>query len=430
MLLQILQDPWEHFFDLRYKHLNTWTKVGYAYTSHVARMLNFSMKIIHSPYWGWPDENGSYDGVIGQIQRGEVDIGGGGIFMQKGRLDVVDFASTTNIYNGKFVFLQPQLPEVQEIFSLPFDTMVWYTIIGTTAVITISLKMMHKLQATIQPNGIKEQPLTWSDACLDSLGIICQEGANGSPTYTSMRIVFLMMLFLSVFLYTSYSAIIVVLLQAPASPISTITDLMASPLKLCMQDLISNTRYVNETIDPDIKRLYREKLYNQPPAVAFTSPEIGISRVQKGLVAFHGDMSSGFKIISDTFEEHEKCRLRYVQMISTVMVTIPVTKGSQYEEHIRQKIIWLRESGLLDREDKVWVSQPPKCSKDDGQFVIIGLTEFFPVIQVFLYGVLFSIILLIIEFIVNKALPRILKQYRINQDTKISLGQKCKHQTQ
>ena len=60
------------------------------------------MKIVHAPYWGWPDENGSYDGVVGQIQLGEVDIGGGGIFMQKGRLDAVDFATTTNIYKYGF----------------------------------------------------------------------------------------------------------------------------------------------------------------------------------------------------------------------------------------------------------------------------------------------------------------------------------------
>ena len=86
-----------------------------------------------------------------------------------------------------------------------------------------------------------------------------------------------------------------------------------------------------------MRRLFQEKLYPQPPGVAFTSPEVGMERVKGGLVAFHGDMASGYKIISDTFQEHEKCRLRSVQMMTTVKITIPVAKKSPYAEHIRQK---------------------------------------------------------------------------------------------
>ena len=65
------------------------------------------------------------------------------------------------------------------------------------------------------------------------------------PTRNSMRIVFVLELLIAVSLFTSYSAIIVVLLQAPAPPITSLSDLMRSPLQLCMQDLVSNTRYVN-----------------------------------------------------------------------------------------------------------------------------------------------------------------------------------------
>ncbi|PSN44755.1 hypothetical protein C0J52_10731 [Blattella germanica] len=211
-------------------------------------------------------------------------------------------------------------------------------------------------------------------------GVGSADGRNPADTqgscFDSPRTVYLTLLVLSVSLYTVYSAIIVTLLQAPGPPIRTLTDLMASPLQLCMQDLISNTKYVNETIDPEVKRLFREKLYPQPPEVAFTTPEKGLAKVKEGLVAFHGDMASGFKINSDTFEESAKCRLRYVQMITSVKITIPVKKG----------MMWVREAGLLKREDLLWVSQAPKCSGDGPGFVVIGFAEVSPILEVFIYG--------------------------------------------
>jgi len=39
--LQVVGDPWEHFFDMRYKHLNTLSKNNYALMAYVSEMLNF-----------------------------------------------------------------------------------------------------------------------------------------------------------------------------------------------------------------------------------------------------------------------------------------------------------------------------------------------------------------------------------------------------
>ena len=64
----------------------------------------------------------------------------------------------------------------------------------------------------------------------------------------SSRIVFLSLLLLSLFLSTSYSAIIVSLLQTTSSAINSLRDLMDSPFTLSMTEVASNMNYVNVSL--------------------------------------------------------------------------------------------------------------------------------------------------------------------------------------
>jgi hypothetical protein len=58
--------------------------------------------------------------------------------------------------------------------------------------------------------------------------------------------------------------------------------------------------------------------------------------MRKGLYAFHGD-AEAYKVMSETYEEYEKCRLKDIKMISTPHLAFPVKKGTPYKEHIRQR---------------------------------------------------------------------------------------------
>ena len=93
---------------------------------------------------------------------------------------------------------------------------------------------------------------------------------------------------------------------------------------------------LQETTDPEIKELYFKHLFTQPYHKAFTTPAVGVDRMRRGLYAFHGD-ADAFRIISETYDEDAKCRLKYLRMMSTVQAALPVRKGSPYKEHIRQR---------------------------------------------------------------------------------------------
>jgi hypothetical protein len=70
-------------------------------------------------------------------------------------------------------------------------------------------------------------------------------GASEIPENPSSRIVFLFLLLLSVFLVTSYSAIIVSLLQTTSSAINSIPELMNGQFKLSMRNITYSITYVN-----------------------------------------------------------------------------------------------------------------------------------------------------------------------------------------
>jgi hypothetical protein len=99
---------------------------------------------------------------------------------------------------------------------------------------------------------------------------------------------------------------------------------------------VVNTTLLQDTTDPEIKKLFRNKLYRQPFREAFVSQEEGVERMRHGLYAFYGD-AGAYKIMSDRYEEDEKCRLKELTINPSNALAFPVKKGSPYREHITQK---------------------------------------------------------------------------------------------
>ena len=65
---------------------------------------------------------------------------------------------------------------------------------------------------------------------------------------------------------------------------------------------------------------------------------------------------------------------------------------------------WLREVGLLDREDKRWFYHKPKCESAGQNFVSVGIQEFYPALVVLAYGIMGSIGILVTEILFFKRL--------------------------
>lgn len=93
---------------------------------------------------------------------------------------------------------------------------------------------------------------------------------------------------------------------------------------------------LQETTDPEVTRVFKEKLFTQPFKEAFTTENVGMEKIRRGLYAYHG-LAESYKIVSDTYEDHEKCRFKEIQMLTSTLMSLSTKKGSPYTPHIKER---------------------------------------------------------------------------------------------
>lgn len=84
---------------------------------------------------------------------------------------------------------------------------------------------------------------SFSDAAMLIFGAVCQQGAYVIPYTISGRIIIIFSFVSLMFLYTSYSANIVALLQSSSTSIQTLDDLLNSRLRVGVDDTVFNRFY-------------------------------------------------------------------------------------------------------------------------------------------------------------------------------------------
>ncbi|XP_055685667.1 uncharacterized protein LOC129791532 [Lutzomyia longipalpis] len=140
-MMVITEDLEETFEDYvrgsRKKHLDSAHRFTYTIVTYVKDMFNFSMPTMHSKSWGYP-KNGTFDGMIGFLMRGEAELGGSPGYIREERARVVDFTVGIWITRPCFIFRHPfKEGLISDVFIIPFTKYVWISI-ATVGVIWIS----------------------------------------------------------------------------------------------------------------------------------------------------------------------------------------------------------------------------------------------------------------------------------------------------
>lgn len=159
------------------------------------------------------------------------------------RLEQVDFVAATAETGMKFIFKAPPLSYVTNVFMLPFDLHVWYCSYGIVALIFVVLYAIvlwewhdpsFKDKISDIPDIMRPKVL---DVVMAEVGYITQQGSDKEPRSFAGRIGTILTLLVLMFLYTSYSANIVALLQSTDENIRSLDDLLASRISLGVEDI-------------------------------------------------------------------------------------------------------------------------------------------------------------------------------------------------
>lgn len=139
------------------------------------------------------------------------------------------------------------------------------------------------------------------------------------------------------FIYTSYTANIVALLQSTTKTITTLQDLLQSKLELGVEDTPYARYYFPLSSEPVRKTLYQTKINvpNQP--TKFLNQSYGIERMRQGMYAFHFETGIGYNIVKRKFKEHEKCGLFEINYMEVIDPWFVIRKNSPYKEIMKVK---------------------------------------------------------------------------------------------
>ncbi|XP_055388086.1 ionotropic receptor 75a-like [Condylostylus longicornis] len=402
-------DTFKHLEDYRNRHIDTISKVCYFLTNYLSDFVNGTLEYKFVNSWGYKDENTSkWSGMIGDLTENRSDIGASALFYTPDRIKYIDYIAMPTPTRSKFVFRSPKLSFTENVYLLPFDRFVWYSLFGLMAVTSIVLLSVTWIERKIiiSDNQIENDSFVLRPSLLDVFivvfGASCQQGSAVAPMTFSARLVMMLTFITLMFLYTSYSANIVALLQSPSNRIKTLEDLLNSRLKLAADDTVFNHYYFRHATEETRKAIYEKKILNHDGTENFLPIADGIEKIRNGLFAFHFETGVGYKLLEELFLEDEKCGLQEIQYLQVVDPWYSIQKNSSYRKLFKIGMMRINEHGLQQRENFALYTRKPKCVSRGGNFITASLVDTKPTLLVLLWGYLIAFIILLIERILHK----------------------------
>uniref|UniRef100_A0A182KER7 Ionotropic glutamate receptor C-terminal domain-containing protein n=1 Tax=Anopheles christyi TaxID=43041 RepID=A0A182KER7_9DIPT len=384
-----------HLTDYQDKHIDTITKVNYILTNYLATYLSAGVNYSRVTTWGYYNTTtGLWDGMIGELVHDAADLGASPLFFTTDRVAVIEYLAMTTETRSKFIFRSPKLSYTDNVFVLPFDDKVWLCVIAvilsSSVLLLVTLwvewRIVNDEQEGYSPSDSSIMTANLRDTLLMMYGASCQQGSSVLPRSCSARTITMLTFTVLMFLYASYSANIVALLQSPSTKIQTLEDLLASRLKFGVHDTVFNRHYFTHATEPTRKALYEQKIRRPYGPDAFQGLEQGIDRIRHGLYAFHVEQGVGYKVISETYQEDEKCGLQEIQYLQVIDPYYAIQKNSSYKEMVKIGLFRLNEHGIQYRENAKLYTKKPSCSGGGGKFVPVSLVDVEPAVWIILWG--------------------------------------------
>ncbi|KAJ0177155.1 hypothetical protein K1T71_007164 [Dendrolimus kikuchii] len=377
------------------------SKSTYRHILPLYGFMNASKGLIYNNEWG-VFKNNSWTGMIGQIVRGEAEIGGTVTFVTQKRIGVIEYITCPSTSTVKFVFREPSLSYQNNLFLLPFNPMVWCCMFAFVVLLIFILYINARWEVnkTTKYDGKALDSTTLrpnvSDITVLIVSAISQQGSGFELKGTLGRLVMFILFLTFLFLYTAYSASIVALLQSSSNQIRTLSDLLHSRLELGLENTVYNEYYFRTATEPVRKAIYDTKIAPKGQK-AFISVEDGVKKMKNEPFAFNMYLGIGYRMVDKHFYEHEKCGLQEIAYIQESNPYIACRKNTPFMEIYKVGLFRIREHGIGKREESLLISKKPICTARGGSFRSVNMIDCYPILLMLLDGMLISISILALE---------------------------------
>ncbi|GFQ71079.1 lig_chan-Glu_bd domain-containing protein [Trichonephila clavata] len=144
----------------------------------LAKKLNFEFEILPTHYGGSRRSNGTWDGIIGLVQKGEADMGLGFLIFSEERFEAIDFSNSYGALEKLFVAKEPGRVSKITAFTYPFTQNAWV------------LYVLLILAATVVFRRIMFRNTTLLGSFLSVLGSIVTQGMRNVKDTPWRRVLF------------------------------------------------------------------------------------------------------------------------------------------------------------------------------------------------------------------------------------------------
>lgn len=212
----------------------------------------------------------NFSGMVGELVHKDVELGASPLFMTVDRVPLIQYIAMPTPTGSAFVFRAPKLSYTDNVFLLPFNSLVWYCLLGLVLITTLLFTVSVRTEWTFNDSNVythatltlcvvflfgsmifqkklnEDQSIlrpTMYDVSLLVFGATCQQGTAVTPRSMASRVIMVLAYTILMFLYTSYAANIVAMLQSPSTKIRTLSDLYHSRLQIGVDDTVFNRYY-------------------------------------------------------------------------------------------------------------------------------------------------------------------------------------------
>ncbi|KAG1662344.1 Glutamate receptor ionotropic, kainate 2 [Nymphon striatum] len=356
------------------------------------------------------NKTGKWNGMIGELMRGEADLAVGDLTITFEREEAVDFTMPFMNLGISILFKKPtqSVPSLLSFLS-PLSWKVWIYMLMAYVGVSVFLFIIARFSPyewvsphpCNQESDVLENQFSLMNSLWFTIGSLMQQGSDLAPTAWSTRMIAATWWFFTLIMISSYTANLAAFLtvQRMVSPIESAEDL-ARQTKIkygcyasgSTENFFRNSRTYKRMWD------FMESNYE---TVMVKSGKEGVRRVMEGDYAYLMESTS------IEYVTQRSCKITQIGgLLDSKGYGIATPRNSPYRQLISSAILKLQEETVLDvMKEKWWKHKRGggSCTADDGSKGSTGkaltLANVGGVFVVLLGGIACSWLIGILEFV-------------------------------
>ena len=316
--------------------------------------FNYTLQLVSG--YGALTDNGSWNGMIGEILADRADLAIADLTINAQREQVVDFSMPFLDLGISILFVSAPSKSINLFsFMTPLSVEVWLLMLVGGISVSVSLYLISRMTpfetAELEESEGQSPFFSLRHCFWFSVSSWVQQGCDFQPHAISTRTIASAWWFFTLIMISSYTANLAAFLtiERMDSPISSVKDLAKSDLKYGSVESGSTLSFFRDSPSPLYKKMYN-KMSGWTDSLVQSNSQ-GIEKVQKEKGGYAFFMES----VSIEYQTERNCKLTKVgENLDSKSYGVAMKKGSSLRSHITSAIIRLRQDGVLDRLKVKW----------------------------------------------------------------------------